>query len=151
MRDFFKLKVNWKRVATVVFVVLLVGPYLAALLPCGGAAEQAWLDSVIARVEEIRDTTDDDELRDLLDYTARRYRKIGPFNVNVRSCGPLTAGLNVPYCPGVTIDPWVVNDTIVGVDLGVGVLVHEARHDYFPYWGHYHFDVVDRLEKELLK
>lgn len=136
MKDFFSLKIRWWRVLRLVVLIVLVGPYLTALLPCGGPAEQVWLDKVIVRIEKMRDDCDDPEVREILAYTARRYRNIGPFNVQVRSCSCWYDGLNVPYCPGVTIDPRI-ND----INTGVFVLVHEAQHDYFPYWGHSHFRI----------
>lgn len=137
MKDFFSWKIRWWRVLRLVVFIVLVGPYLTALLPGGGSAEQAWLDKVIVRVEEMRDDCDDPEVREILAYTARRYRNIGPFNVQVRSCGPGMAGLNVPYCPGVTLDPEIAKN----VDPGAVTLVHEAQHDYFPYFGHSHFKI----------
>lgn len=137
MDNFFKLKVRPVRCLMAVMVGSFVLPYLAALLPCGGTAEQIWLDAVIARVEQLRDNCNDPELRHVLDYTARRYRKVGPYGVQIRYCGPWAAALNVPHCPGVTIDPEVID---YSMNLGVTVLVHEARHDYFPYFGHTHFE-----------
>lgn len=137
MNEFFSLKVNWKRVAVVVTVIVVFGPYLSLLLPSGGAAEQAWLDQVIIEVEELRDKTSDPEIRDVLDYTARRYRKIGPLSVSVRKCPDWIAGLNVPWVPGVTLDP----SCTMSPQLGMVVLVHEAQHDYYPYWGHKHFRI----------
>jgi hypothetical protein len=137
MSEFFSLKIRWKRVLATVLVAILVGPYLGVLLPNGGTAEQAWLDQVIVEVETLRDKTDDPEIREVLEYTARRYRKIGPFSVHIRDCPGDIGGLNVPYCPGVTLDPFCLEDP----QLGMITLVHEAQHDYFPYWGHDHFRI----------
>lgn len=101
---FFSWKVRWRTClwAAVLFLVL---PFIAAVLPSGGVVEQAWLDQVVVEVERRRDACDDPELRELLDYTARQYNRIGRFNVAIRYCGPLAVGINMPHCPGVTLDP----------------------------------------------
>lgn len=137
MSEFFSLKIRWRRVVALVLGLAIAVPYLFSALPSGGASEQAWLDQVIERVEDLRENTEDPEVREVLDYTLERYRTIGPYNVQVRSCGPWALGLNVPYCPGVFIDP----ECLQSPDLGMVVLVHEAQHDYFPYAGHKHFRI----------
>jgi hypothetical protein len=110
---------------------------MALVVPSSRTAEdKAWLAKVIVRVEQLRDDCDDPELRDVLAYTARRYRRLGAYDVSIRECGEGILGLNAPYCPGVMIDPSV---TELPLDYGVIVLVHEARHDYFPFYGHSHY------------
>ena len=137
MHEFFRLKKPrlW-RCLWLSLIMAFIIPYLTAVLPCGGAKEQLWLDKVIARIEHLRDTCEDPEEKAILAYTARRYRKIGPFSVQIRHCTEWCAGLNMPYCPGVTIDPTVVD---AGINFGVYILTHEAQHDCFPYFGHSHF------------
>lgn len=138
MSDFFKLKrPRWGKCIRAVLFLAIAVPYSTALLPCGGAKEQAYLDQVILKIEDMRDKCEDPEVREVLDYAARRYRKIGPFNVQIRSCGPWAAGINVFYCPGITVDP----SNLDSVSMGVVVVVHEAQHDYFPYMGHKHFRI----------
>ena len=138
---FLSWKVRWLRTWLGTFVVLLILPFVAAVLPSGGAAEQVWLDQVIVEVERRRDTCDDPELRELLDYTARRYNRIGRFNVAIRYCGPLAIGINMPHCPGVTLDSTLIKGS---PQFGADILVHEARHDYFPYLFHTHFDLLEK-------
>jgi hypothetical protein len=118
-----------------VFLALVI-PYIGALvIPCSRTAEdKAWLAKVIVRVEQLRDDCDDPELRDVLAYTARRYRRLGAFDVSIRECGEGVLGMNAPHCPGVTINSRVVDD--FPIDMGVIVLVHEAYHDFFPFYGH---------------
>lgn len=135
--SFFSLKIRWKRVLITVFLIVLVGPYLGLFLPSGGLMEQVWLNEVIVEIETLRDETEDPEIREILDYTARKYRLIHPYCVNIRPLPPDVAGLNVPWCPGVTLDP----SCLQSPQLGMIVLVHEAQHDYWPYWGHKHFRI----------
>jgi hypothetical protein len=75
-----------------------------------------------------------------LDYTIRRYNRIGPFDVAVSRCVSLdprcrVVGVNNPFCPGVTLDMEVLTYPIHD---GAMVLVHEALHDYWPCFGHKH-------------
>ena len=87
------------------------------------------------------------DLQGVLDYTIRRYNHIGAWDVMVLplSCpepGCKVLGINCPWCPGVTLDPEVLSYPI---HEGALILVHEALHDYWPYFGHAH--VNPRIEK----
>jgi len=113
--------------------------------------EQAWLDSAVDHLKDMRAACDDPDLCDILDYTIARYNKVGAWDVMVAPCvrvyrdGNKTIGINVPWCPGITIDPevltWPVHE-------GAKVLVHEATHDYWPYLHPFvdsRTDKIDRL------
>jgi hypothetical protein len=119
-------------------VILVAPPYIGGVYYslCGShEAEQIWLDRCILRIKIARDITPDPELKKILDYAATKYNKIGAWNVMVF---PLVAftdekvwGCNVPWCPGITIDPEVTHYPIA---IGAGVIVHESLHD--TYLGH---------------
>lgn len=123
----------------VVLFSFIFSPYLAALLPGGGDYEQRWLDKVIAHLE----TIDDPEMQEVIDYTIRRYSRIGPFGVSVLQLPESTLGLNNPFCRGMTIDESVLRKSI---GFGASIILHEAMHDYPPHFGHWHID-HDKLVK----
>jgi hypothetical protein len=90
----------------------------------------------------------DPDLCDILDYTIQRYHRIGGFDVAVMPCftpddsdGGYVIGINMPTCPGMCIDPKVLNYPI---EIGAMVVVHEAMHDYRPWWGHNHINERER-------
>jgi hypothetical protein len=97
--------------------------------------EQIWLDRCILRIKIARDLTVDPELKDILDYAATKYNKIGAWHVMVMPLtsfpGQKTWGCNVPWCPGITIDPSVTHYPYA---VGAEVIVHESLHD--TYLGH---------------
>jgi hypothetical protein len=113
---------------------LLLFPYLvSAYYACSGEryVEQMWLDRILAHVRTIKDP----ELQPLIAYTLKRYSTIGAFDVMIMPCIKTPTaqyvGANVPYCPGLTIDPQVMD---WGPHDGAKVLLHEAAHDFFPYF-----------------
>lgn len=110
--------------------------------------EQVWLDQVIRHLCILRERCDDPELKNVLDYTIYRYNRIGGFDVMVLPCfsppGYESVGLNDPLCPGVTIDPEVLTYSIHS---GSMVLVHEACHDYWPYYHPFVDSLTDRVKK----
>ena len=123
------------------FVVALIGfciaPYLSNLLPGGGIEAQKWLDKEIAFIEQKIETCEDPEMKQVFEYTVKRYRRIGRFNVRVLQLPDHIHGYNHPSCPGITIDEKVPHMDIM---YGALVLVHEAMHDYPPYYFHSHID-----------
>lgn len=125
------MRIGW--CLQVAIVGFILSPYLAALLPGGGDYEQRWLDQVIAHLE----TIDDPEIQEVIDYTIRRYSRIGPFGVSVRQLPESIAGINNPFCRGMTIDESVLRRSIW---FGASIIIHEAMHDYPPYFGHSHID-----------
>jgi len=106
-------------------------------LPYGGDAEQAKLNTVIAHLERCRDVCEDPEMKKVMNYTIRRYNHIGPFSVAVMQLREDTLALNNPFCPGMTIDESVLR---YSVPFAASILVHEALHDYPPFFGHSHID-----------
>lgn len=130
------LKIRVKRVLTTSALLLFLLPFVSLILPVGDTSlNQAKMDRIIARIEKLEDSCREQKLKRVLNYTAYRYRTISRFGVRVQ---PLTiaAGLNIPWCPGCVIDSevWSYPDDVV-----LTVLVHEAHHDYYPWFGHYHF------------
>jgi hypothetical protein len=107
--------------------------------------EQAWLNRAIDHLKRMRKQCDDADLQGILDYTIQRYNRAGAWSVMVAPCIGLdeqkTIGINMPHCPGICIDPevltWPAED-------GAMVVVHEAMHDYWPYFGHSHINGRER-------
>jgi hypothetical protein len=127
--------------------VVFLAPYVMALTPGGGVTEQYRLDRVIHHLKVASAVCDDEEMKDVIDYTIRRYNKVGPFNVRFVQLDEQTLGINVPWCPGVTLDDSLFDYGEVEV---ARVLVHEAMHDCFPYMGHTHID-DDRIYRAVLQ
>jgi hypothetical protein len=121
----------------VVILICVLSPYAALLAPGGGPYEQQWLDHVIAHLETKRETCEDPKMQEIIDYTIRRYDYIGPFGVRVVQLPEDTLGYNNPFCRGVTVDESLLDFSLA---FGASILVHEAMHDYFPHFGHYHID-----------
>lgn len=115
------------------FVVFAL-PFAEALLPCGSYQERVWLERVIEHLERQRLTTCDPVLKERLEYTITRYNHVCPGCVRFGPC--LGIARNIPWVPGVTLDREVLTyDPVVGAE----ILLHEAQHDYFPWFGHSHF------------
>lgn len=118
-------------------LVLLLFPWIVAFAPHGGQSEQAWLDTVIVHLEKSRDECTDPEMKEIIEYTIRRYDRIGPFGVRVVQLPEGSLGVNSPFCPGITLDE---SNMRWHESFGAVILVHEAMHDYWPYLGHSHID-----------
>lgn len=76
-------------------------------------------------------------MKEIIDYTIRRYHRIGAFGVRVVQLPEGVLGINSPFCPGVTLDESLTEYHHV---YGAEILVHEAMHDYWPHFGHTHID-----------
>lgn len=131
----------------VVFWLGLV-PCAGYFFPCGGQYEQVWLDAAISHLRIMRAICDDPDLQGVLDYTIERYNKIGPFDVSVQyTCNLFpdrrAIGRNAPWLPGLTLDPCLLHH--YPIETGAVILVHEALHDYWPFFGHSH--ITQREEK----
>jgi hypothetical protein len=136
---------------------LLLGLYLGFLAPpyvgglhyslCGNHTfEQRVLDDAVAHVRAMRANCDDPDLAGILDYVLARYTRAGAWDVMFAPCigvypDAKTIGVNVPNCPGLTLDcellTWAPEDVAL-------VLIHEAMHDYYPYYGHDHINERER-------
>jgi hypothetical protein len=129
------------------FVVALIGffisPYLSNLLPGGGEEAQRWLDNEIAYIEHRIPGCDNARMREAFQYTVDHYRRIGPFGVRVMQLPDSIHGFNNPFCPGITIDEEVPH---MSRRYGAKVLIHEAMHNFPPYFGHFHIDDEQILE-----
>jgi hypothetical protein len=109
---------------------------------CGNHAyEQSWLNQAIAHVKLLRAHCDDPDLTRILDYTLARYHRVGAWDVMFAPCigglhpGYKTIGVNCPHCPGLTLDTELLS---WDADDGALILIHEAMHDFYPYYGHGH-------------
>ena len=114
-------------------------------------AEQAWLDRAVYYLGILKSRTDDPDLQVVLDYCIKRYNHIGAWDVMVFPLftvpGNKALGMNVFYCPGVTLDPEALTYPIHD---GALILVHESLHDWWPYFGHKH--ITPRMLKlEMLR
>ncbi|MEN6367647.1 MAG: hypothetical protein ABFC88_12605 [Thermoguttaceae bacterium] len=139
-------------------VTVLTIPYIVGVwysMTSDRYYEQQWLNRAIAHCKAMRAATNDPDLQDILDYTIRRYNKIGGWNVEVMPCftppdllfrDVHVIGINCPNCPGITLDPDVLR---MPLEDGTIVLIHEAMHDYWPYWGHGHISDRERKFFEL--
>ena len=111
--------------------VFMASPFAAGFYYdyCGPrATEQGWLNRAIYDLKIMRFKADP-ETKAILDYTINRYNRIGGFDVMVMPIP--AAGMNCPFCPGITLDPEVLEYPI---HEGALILVHEAMHDYYPYF-----------------
>lgn len=117
--------------AVLLFTIL---PYVFLLLPAGAGWDQQKLDRITAKIKRLEVACEDPYLKDVLGYTARRYTRVERGGVAIHSIW-FVGGLNVPWCPGITIDSmvWSYCDDVV-----LQVIVHEAMHDYPPYFFHSH-------------
>ena len=129
------IRIGWCLQVAIIGCILT--PWLTALLPYGGDTEQTKLNTVIAHLERCRDVCEDLEMKKVMDYTIRRYNRIGPLNVAVMQLREDTLALNNPLCPGMTLDESVLR---YPVPFAASIVLHEALHDYPPYLGHSHID-----------
>lgn len=148
------------RVVFYSLVVQLSIPYIGGAyygLTGDHAAEQQYLDRSIAHLKLMRAFCDDPDLQGILDYTIRRYHKIGAWNVMFMPLtGPVinpggnsgkAIGCNCPWCPGVTLDTCLLVE-FTPEETAI-VLAHEALHDYRPYFGHGHINAREKKLQEL--
>jgi hypothetical protein len=138
--------------------ITVLFPYACGLLSygvtySGCTAEQEWLDEATLYLRALECRAKDPQVKEVLHYTVTRYNTIGPFDVAISRCnwilcvppGAYVIGINTPTCPGLTLDAEVLS---MPVEVGALVLVHEAMHDYYPYFGHSHVTpVMAKVEK----
>lgn len=124
-------------------VGFFIAPYASNLLPGGGEEAQRWLDSEIAYIERRIPDCDNTRMREVFQFTVDNYRRVGPFGVRVMQLPNYIHGYNTPFCPGITIDEEV---PYMSRKYGAKVLIHEAMHDFPPYFGHFHIDDEQILE-----
>jgi hypothetical protein len=108
--------------------------------------EQQYLDQCIDHLRHMRVYCDDPDLAGILDYTIDRYHTVGAWNVMFMPLvgvkpGYKVIGCNDPLCPGVTLDPCLLLELAEDTAL---VVVHEALHDYRPWYGHDHINPRER-------
>jgi hypothetical protein len=119
--------------------------------------EQRYLDRSVAHLKRMRAFCDDPDLQSVLDYTIRRYHKVGAWDVMFMPLtGPVinpggeagkSIGCNCPWCPGVTLDTCLLID--FAPEETAIVLAHEALHDYWPFFGHDHINAREKRLQEL--
>lgn len=125
------------RIITAVLIGLILLPLGMYIPNPGTEADCVKLDRLVGTMEEMRRICKNPELRDLLEFTSQRYRYISRWSVRIVDYGDLNiAGMNWPHLPGMTLDRWCwdeCDDNIL-----IGLMLHEAMHDYYPYFGHDH-------------
>jgi len=145
-----RVKFNLTQLAKLILVALIgfmATPFIGGAyysLSGNHAYEQRCLDHYVDYLQELR--TNDPELKGILDYTIRRYSRIGAWDVAfiplIASSGFKTIGYNCPWTPGLTLDTEVLG---YSPREGAMVLVHEAAHDYYPYFHPF----IDPLMKKI--
>jgi hypothetical protein len=128
-----------------VFIGLTLLP-LGMYIPNPGTdADRVKLDRLVGTMEAIQRDCKNPELRNLLGFTSQQYRYISRWNVRIVDWGDLgIAGMNWPHLPGMTLDRWFwdeCDDNIL-----IGLMLHEAMHDYYPYFGHDHMRHIVSVE-----
>ncbi len=139
------MRVRWLWCLQVSLMVFVLLPYGLAFIPGGGGVEQRWLDDVLTHLEARLEVCEDTEMREVMEYVLRHYDRVGIFKVRVVQLPEGVAGLNNPLCPGIVIDSTILLDS---VEVGAFIIVHEAMHDYPPWFGHSHID-NDRILRSL--
>jgi hypothetical protein len=125
--------------------IFIIPPYMGGIyyFLCGSNHrwEQDWLDNANMELRYLESKTDDPELKKILHYSITKYNRIAPWNVMVMPLVyfnyPGTAGMNVPWCPGITISP---NVLLYPKRYGALLLVHESLHD--TYFGHAEINLI---------
>jgi hypothetical protein len=130
------MKVRWFKCFRVALILLFLVPYIQLIPPPGTmkAREEAWLADAVEYLERQRLLAIHPDDQALLDYTLKHYSQRGRFGVRFHP-SPAGAAHNVPWCPGITIDP---SSLTYSPSVSAEILVHEAQHDYFPWFGHTH-------------
>jgi hypothetical protein len=118
--------------------VTMTPPYIGGIYySCCGShlEEQIWLDRCVMQIRLWEKITPDPELKEILNYAATKYNKIGAWHIMVfpLPCWPgeKVLGCNNPYCPGITIDTSVSH---LPIRIGAHIIIHESLHD--TYLGH---------------
>ena len=122
-------------VVITVFTLIVAPPFLGGIYYSttgDHTVEQRWLDRAVAYLKVERDLSQDQETIEVLNHTIQRYNHIGAWDVMVFPLTRPAIGVNVPWCPGLTLDPEVLRYPI---STGAAVLVHESMHDG---WGNLH-------------
>jgi hypothetical protein len=122
---------------TFVFSFMLLMAFSAFYPPTAGTpADQRRLDRLIQKLDHMQRTCLDPELAELMAYTSQKYNYIGWSGISVADLGwASAAGVNNPLVPGMILDRecFEMPDTLV-----IGLMLHEAMHDYPPYLYHTH-------------
>lgn len=145
------------RIILGVFIGMTFLP-LGMYIPSPGTdADCVKLDRLIGTMEEMQRACKNPELRDILEFTSQQYRYISRWSVRIVDFGDLDiAGINWPHLPGMTLDRrcWDECDD----NTLIGLMLHEATHDYYPYFGHDHMRHIvsvggdmDNLWEEFLR
>ena len=109
---------------------------------CGErVVEQEWLDQVITHLATL--SSNDPEVQAVLNHAVTRYNQIGPFDVMVLPLLNPGIGVNVPFSPGLVLDPVVMD---LPIHIGALILAHEAGHDFYPYLHPFVDPLMNKIE-----
>jgi hypothetical protein len=118
-------------------LVILIAFSALYPLSAGTPRDQRKLDRLIQKLDHMQRVCVDPELAELMAYTSRQYSHIGWSGISVTDLEwASVAGVNNPLFPGMTLDRECFEkmpDTLV-----IGLILHEAMHDYPPYLYHTH-------------
>jgi hypothetical protein len=130
----------------VAVTIFLLAPFVYGLLPPStNSRDGIALSEAIQVLNDVREHSPiSSGLAAAIDYTVARYSHIGRTAVTVRWQPAYVAGVNAPWCPGITLNKSVWGrSSFVDAEL----LLHEALHDYPPYFGHAHvMPLTDEFE-----
>ncbi len=132
-----------------IFLLIICPPFVVGVIDSfviPSPIEQLWLTKAIIYLRVKRLTCTDPEIQEVLTYTIKRYNKIGPWDVNMirfRRPWESTIGMNLFYCPGLSLDPSVMK---LPINTGAFLLVHEAAHDYWPFLHPFIDPLTDKID-----
>jgi len=134
-----QLRCNPYRITGAAVGVTIVLAVIPMFFVPGTNTDQAQLSRLVQTMKDMQAQCDDPELVGLLEYTSQTYDTVSRFNVRILPMEWFgAAGMNWPIVPGMTLDRWcwgTLDDRTL-----IGLMLHEAMHDYYPGFGHGHMD-----------
>lgn len=140
-------KLDFIKCVLAAVLIFLLTPFVCWLLPPStNSNDNIALCRAIQTLKDVRiHEPISNELSVAIDYTVDRYTSIGRMSVNVRWLPEYVAGVNAPWCPGMTLNSDVWGESVF---VDAELLLHEAMHDYPPYLGHAHvYPITQEFEQ----
>lgn len=125
------LNCNFCKCAFVALLFIFMLPYYYAFFHLEGPYEKQQFAKAIRILQLEHKLCENPERKEVIAYALKRYNKLGRFDVSIFHVA-FCAGINAPWCPGITIDPKFIDNPHTFAML----ILHEAAHDYYPYLGH---------------
>lgn len=134
-----QLRCNPYRVLSGVLGMVIIFTTFPMLFSPGTDADQRQLSRLVQKMKVMQAECEDVELAELLGYTSQTYNTISRFNVRILSLNCINAaGMNWPVVPGMTLDREIWGNS--SDRTLIGLMLHEAMHDYYPCFGHGHME-----------